>query len=184
MSENPDDRATRESIATFLPSPEAARAFAQFLTTLTDLRGPDNSVPPSDLPPQNTQVIPASPEQNRSRHVLLTDERLEQLSHQRTSGQTSHQRLLRAQATLRDGTLPFSKPGQAPQPSGQVSPRQRAQAEGGFADGAAPVGPKAPQLVPEAGRRKRSQLRPVAPAMPGQRPPLTPRPLSPKQSQS
>lgn len=168
------------------PSPEAATQAKRWMEVavlpwlpMVSQPAPDSSVPPSVQPQEQQLPTPAFPEQNRSRHVLLTDERLEQLSHQRTSGQTSHQRLLRAQTTLRDGTLPFSKPGQAPQPSGQASPRQRAQAEGGFADGALAVRPRvAPQLAPqlgrpkadgEAGQRKKSQLRPVPSSQPPSR---------------
>ena len=105
--------------------------------------------PTEPLPPP----IPASlePEPSRSRHVVLTPERQDQLYQQRQSGQTAHQRLLRAQTTLRDGVLPFSRPGQPPPPSGQSSPRQKAALEGGFADGA-----------PEPAPRRGSQLRLVA----------------------
>jgi hypothetical protein len=159
----------------FFPTPEAARVFAQFLTTLTGFREPEISVPLFDQSQESvnqSMPIQDSPEPAHSRHTVLTDERLEQLSRQREQGQTRHQRLLRAQTTLRDGVLPFSRPGEAPQPSGQPSPRQKAQQEGGFADGAAPVGPKAPQLGrpkadavgahPEVERRKRSRLRPAS----------------------
>jgi hypothetical protein len=158
------------------PTPEAARAFAQFLTTLTDLREPDNSVPPSGQSPESasqpsTPDSPA-PEPSQSRRVLLTDERLAELSAARESGSTRHQRIVRAQTMLRDGTLPFKQLSTAPSASGQASPRERAQREGGFADGAAPVEPKAPQLGrpkadavgahPEVERRKRSRLRPAS----------------------
>jgi hypothetical protein len=148
------------------PTPEAARVFAQFLTSQSQPLAPETSEPPSE------------PSQQRSHHVLLTDDRLEQLSNQRAQGLTAHQRLLRAQSSLRDGVLPFSKPGQAPQPTNQSSPRMRAQQEGGFADGGAvAVRPTAPQLRSpdlqpqadpvaahqEAGRRP-SKLRPVTPS--------------------
>ena len=95
--------------------------------------------------------IQDSPVLARSRHTVLTEERMDQIAQQRASGQSASRRLLRAQTALRDGVLPFSKPGQAPQPSGQPSPRIRAQAEGTFADGAQGV-------QPEAGRRP-SKLR-------------------------
>ena len=141
------------------PTPEAARAFAQFLTTLVNLHDPGTSGPPSGLFPDNHP--PASQEQElspaqlfRSRHTVLTPERQDQIFNQRQAGQGAHQRLLRAQTTLRDGVLPFSKPGQTPQPTGQPSPRQKAAAEGTFADGA-------PGVQPEAARR--SKLRPVVP---------------------
>lgn len=160
------------------PSPEAAAAFARFLTTLpqsSPLSSPPAGAisslpsepypetrPAADLdltanlpaPPSSTPPPPPAPPTTRSRHVLLTPERQDQLFNQRQSGQTAHQRLLRAQTTLRDGVLPFSRPGQPPPPSGQPSPRLRAQQEGGFADGA-------PGVWPEAERRGRSQLRPV-----------------------
>lgn len=142
------------------PSPEAAASFKaplEALLRLTNLLEPAIFVP---LSGQSPQSLPDSPEPYHSRHVLLTDERLEALSRQRESGQTRHQRLLRAQTALRDGALPFSKPGQqAPAPSGQPSPRIKAQAEGGFADGA-----------PEAGRKRKSQLKPVlSPSQPPSR---------------
>ena len=110
--------------------------------------GPTDSLPPP---------IPASlePEPSRSRHVVLTPERQDQLYQQRQSGQTAHQRLLRAQTTLRDGVLPFSRPGQPPPPSGQSSPRQKAALEGGFADGAPGVRPQRPGVEPGP---KRSRL--------------------------
>ena len=91
------------------PTPEAARAFAQFLTTLVNLLVPASSGQPSALEPQ-TQ--PDFQGQARSQHVVLTEERQEQLFNQRQNGQSAHSRLLRAQTTLRDGVLPFSKPGQ------------------------------------------------------------------------
>ena len=125
------------------PSPEAARAFHLFLQSLLA-----SSAPPFDPSPVSPQV---SPEPGRSRHVLLTPEREEQIFNQRQSHQTASQRILRAQVTLRDGVLPFSKPGQTPQPSGQPSPRQKAQQEGTFADG---------EGRPAAGK---SRLRPSSP---------------------
>jgi hypothetical protein len=141
------------------PSPETAGAFAQFLQVLLQLAVPVISLLPSapspDLAPQSP--TPASPEPARSRHTVLTDERLEALSNQRAQGMTAHQRLLRAQATLRDGVLPFRKLPSQPQPTGQPSPRQKAALEGGFADGSGDP--------PEAGRR-RSQLKRVQPVPP------------------
>jgi hypothetical protein len=110
--------------------------------------GPPSEPSPAMEPAQATEPI-------RSHHVVLTDERLDQLYQQRQSGQTSRQRLLRAQATLRDGVLPFSRPGaEPPPPSGQESPRMRAEREGGFADGEAP----------QPSARKGSRLRPAPPA--------------------
>jgi hypothetical protein len=149
------------------PSKASATTFAAFLATLlqpSPSEAPASdvvSVPPSELSPE---IMPAAgqgpildspePVSFRSRRIVLTPERQDQLFNQRQSGQTAHDRLLRAQTTLRDGVLPFSRPGQAPQPTGQPSPRQRAAAEGGFADGV-------PGVWPEAGRR--SRLRPVLP---------------------
>lgn len=138
-------------ILTF-PTADSATTFAAFLQTLLQSSSPEPAIfgLPSD-PLQET--LQDSQEPRRSQHTVLTDERLEHLSRQREQGSTMHQRLLRAQTTLRDGVLPFSKPGEAPQPTNQPSPRQRAQAEGGFADGE----------VPE----KKSRLRPVKqPAVP------------------
>jgi hypothetical protein len=109
------------------PSPEAARAFAQYLATLLQ-SGKGISVPPSESESP-------SQEPRRSQHVVLTPERQEQLFNQRQSGQSTHQRILRAQTTLRDGTLPFKQLSAAPLASGQTSPRVKAQSEGGFADG-------------------------------------------------
>jgi len=98
-----------------------------------------SSEPPSDqshFPLPSPTETKDSLEPSRSRHVVLTEERQEQLFNQQQQGMTAHQRVLRAQTTLRDGVLPFSKPGQqSPQPSGQPSPRQKAAQEGGFADG-------------------------------------------------
>lgn len=119
------------------PSPEAARAFAQFLTTLVNLPASATFGLPSDQS-QGPETLQDSPEPGRSRHVVLTEDRMDQIFNQRASGQASHQRLLRAQTTLRDGVLPFSKPGNVPSPSGQPSPRQKAQQEGTFADGGLP----------------------------------------------
>ena len=140
------------------PSPEAAKAFHLFLQSL--LQGPGSSELPSGLLPLLPPSPPDSPEQEpspaqlfRSHHVVLTEERQEQLFNQRQDGQTAHQRILRAQTTLRDGVLPFSKPGEVPRPTNQPSPRMR----GVFADGEpkatalpAPAGPTAPQLSPAA----------------------------------
>ena len=126
------------------PTPEAARAFAQFLTTLV-------SQSALEVPASVASSDPPS-EHQRSNHVLLTDDRLEQLSNQRAQGLTAHQRLLRAQSTLRDGVLPFSKPEQyTPVPTNQPSPRMRAQQEGGFADGA-PVVQRKTRLRPAASK--------------------------------
>ena len=142
------------------PTVDSATTFAAFLATLlqpTSLPANGTSEPLFGQPPvaesdQLSQMpTQVSPVQNRSRHTVLTDERLEALSNQRQNGMTAHQRLLRAQSTLRDGVLPFSKPGQAPQPTNQPSPRMRAQTEGTFADGSG--------VLPEAERRKRSQLK-------------------------
>ena len=149
------------------PTPDSATTFAAFLATLLQLspfEAPASdvaSVPPSGLSPEimpaeAPDLIQASPERVpfRSRRIVLTPERQDQIFNQRQSGQTARDRLLRAQTVLRDGVLPFSRPGQAPQPTGQPSPRQRAATEGGFADGV-------PGVWPEAGRR--SRLRPVLP---------------------
>ena len=106
--------------------------------------------------------------QQRSNHVLLTDDRLEQLSNQRAQGLTAHQRLLRAQSTLRDGVLPFSKPGQqAPQPTNQPSPRMRAQQEGGFADGESKATALRSAVPADGGVQRKTKLRPApAPSSP------------------
>jgi hypothetical protein len=141
------------------PSPEAARAFAQFLAILLPTSQPASAIsePPSDQSPlTDPSPTPASPEPAHSRHVVLTDERQEQLFNQRAAGLTQHQRLLRAQTTLRDGVLPFRALAQSPQPSGQESPRIRAQQEGGFADGRPEVKPARP-AVPGV---RQSKLRP------------------------
>ena len=138
------------------PTSEEAQTFARVLDLLFKMQisphEPAISGPPSESPQ------PDSPEPVRSHRVLLTPERQEQLFNQRQQGQSARQRIQNAQTTLRDGVLPFSKPGEAPRPTSQPSPRMR----GVFADGgAAPVGPKAPGVQPEVGRR--SKLRPVVP---------------------
>jgi hypothetical protein len=140
------------------PSEQAATAFATFLRSLmldrlaSATSSPASAPPDSDSGQSTSPSLPSPP--SRSQHTVLTEERQEALFNQRAEGQTQHQRLLRAQTTLRDGVLPFSRPGQSPPPSGQPSPRQRAAAEGGFADGSGEQ--------PEAARRAgRSRLRPV-----------------------
>jgi hypothetical protein len=147
------------------PTPEAARAFAQFLTTLVNLHDPGISVPPSGLFPEIPQVSQEpelSPAQLfRSRHTVLTPERQDQIFNQRQAGQGAHQRLLRAQTTLRDGVLPFSKPGSVPQPTGQPSPRQKAAAEGTFADGAPEGRALRPTVSADPVGPRRSRLRPA-----------------------
>jgi hypothetical protein len=112
------------------PTPEEAVTFAKVLELLFKM-----SV--SQTPNQSATPDPASDvsSEQRSQHTVLTDDRLEALFNQRQQGQTAHQRVLRAQTTLRDGVLPFSKPGEMPAPSGQPSPRQKAAQEGTFADG-------------------------------------------------
>ena len=194
----------RKLILTFLTA-DSATTFAAFLrqmfslaesslpadlSSTTALSGAqaDSAIssPPSEPSLETVQPPLVSPEPEllpqaafRSRHTVLTPERQDQLFNQRAAGMSANQRLLRAQTTLRDGVLPFSKPGQTPAPSGQPSPRQRAQTEGGFADGAPkapalrltvpadpalrttlssepPAGPKAPAEGP-----RRSRLRPV-----------------------
>ena len=124
------------------PTPEEAATFAKVLELLFKMSAAS----------QNAIPDPASDVSSgqRSQHTVLTDDRLEALFNQRQQGQTAHQRVLRAQTTLRDGVLPFSKPGEMPAPSGQPSPRQKAAQEGTFADGAAP----------------RSKLRPAASKQP------------------
>ena len=169
------------------PTVDSATTFAAFLATLlqpTSLPANGTFDPPSgQLPVAESDQLSqmptqASPEPGRSRHTVLTDERLDQLFNQRQNGMTAHQQLLRAQTTLRDGTLPFKQLSTAPPASGQPSPRMKAQQEGGFADGGAVAGrPIAPQLAvpadgavpPEAERRKRSQLKRSSP--PPSRPP-------------
>lgn len=137
-------------ILTF-PTADSATTFAAFLRSLFNLSpgaepaavsSPASGLLPVPLP----TPTPDSPEPVRSRHAVLTPERQDQLFNQRQQGETSHQRILRAQTVLRDGALPFRALQQAPRPSGQASPRMRAQAEGGFADGSGDL--------PEAGRRK------------------------------
>jgi hypothetical protein len=171
-------------------SDQAATAFAQFLSTLLTLPGcrPGREGPgqPSQAgqtaplasatssPPSapSLETMPArDPDQTSSqppslllsRHAVLTPERQDQLFLSRQSGQTAHQRLLRAQTTLRDGVLPFSRPGEPPPPSGQPSPRQRAAQQGGFADGSGEQ-PEAERLAARGlARRRGSRLRPVLP---------------------
>lgn len=134
------------------PTVESATTFAVFLGSLLQTSQPnESSVHPSE--DQQSLPTPDSLEPSRSRHVVLTPERQEQLFNQRQQGQSTRQRLLRAQTTLRDGVLPFSKPGQeAPQPSGQPSPRQKAALVGGFADG---------QVA-----QRRIKLKPLLPSLP------------------
>ena len=110
----------QEQLILTFPTEASATTFAAFLATL--LQTPNQSATPD----------PASDVSSgqRSRHTVLTDDRLEALFNQRQQGQTAHQRVLRAQTTLRDGVLPFSKPGEMPPPSGQPSPRQKAAAGG------------------------------------------------------
>ena len=135
------------------PSAASATTFALFLQSLLSPQGQEISSPLSEpLLPE----IPASPERApspvdlfRSRHTVLTPERQDQLAEQRANGMTERQRLLRAQTTLRDGVLPFSKPGEVPKPTGQLSPRMKAQVEGMFADGSAdPPAPAKSKLRP------------------------------------
>ncbi len=137
-----------------LPSPEAAQTFAQFLRSLLG-SGTSEPVSESSLGAAEAPSQPAS-QPSRSRHAVLTPERQEALYNQRAEGRTSRQRLLRAQTTLRDGVLPFSRPGDQPQPTGQPSPRIRAAQEGGFADGSG----EQPEAARRAGRQP-SRLRPV-----------------------
>lgn len=138
-------------ILTF-PTADSATTFAAFLSSLFQVSG--QPVPGNSEPPSTSQSIQDSPVPERSHHVVLTPEREEALFNQRQQGQTARQRVLRTQTTLRDGTLPFRALDEPPLPSGQVSPRQKAQAEGGFADGQ-------PGVLPEAERRRGSRLRPV-----------------------
>ena len=146
-------------ILTF-PSEASATTFSAFLRSLLS---PEHatSVPPSGLFPDNhppvSQEQELSPAQLfRSRHTVLTPERQDQIFNQRQAGQGAHQRLLRAQTTLRDGVLPFSKPGEMPPPSGQPSPRQKAAQEGTFADGAAPQGAGKSRLRPSSPQPSKS----------------------------
>jgi hypothetical protein len=175
------------------PTADSATTFAIFLQSLVTITSsPQPSQPASEISSQpsesspetkqaeapdpiaasSIQVFPEpkpSPDMplwpQRSRHTVLTPERQDQIANQRAAGMTTRQRLLRAQTTLRDGVLPFSRPGQTvPQPTGQPSPRQKAALEGGFADGAPevrrPLAPEARRpLVP--GPRQGSRLRPV-----------------------
>jgi len=90
---------------------------------------------PLNLPVESPPSEPSPEMGGKSRHVMLTPERQDQLTQQRLQGQTAHQRLVKAQTMLRDGTLPFKQLPEAPQPSSQPSPRIKAQQEGGFADG-------------------------------------------------
>ena len=138
-------------ILTF-PTEASATTFAAFLETL--LQTPNQI--PSQTP--NQPEVPASDVSSgqRSQHTVLTDDRLEALFNQRQQGQTAHQRVLRAQTTLRDGVLPFSKPGEMPAPSGQPSPRQKAAQEGTFADGAAPQGAGKSRLRPSSPQPSKS----------------------------
>jgi hypothetical protein len=139
------------------PSEASATTFAAFLQSLLQPSpAPGIFEPPSGQP---LETQPDSQEQTSSRRTVLTPERQEALFNQRQNGQSAHQRILRAQTTLKDGVLPFSKPGQAPQPSGQPSPRQRAAAEGTFADGVA-----VPQEV-----KAKSKLRPSQSSLPPSR---------------
>ena len=128
------------------PTPEEAATFAKVLELLFKM-----SVTNQSTTPDPASVVSSEPLSGRSQHTVLTDDRLEQLFNQRQQGQTAHQRVLRAQTTLRDGVLPFSKPGEMPAPSGQPSPRQKAAQEGTFADG---------EGHPAAGK---SRLRPSSP---------------------
>ena len=136
-------------ILTF-PTEASATTFAAFLATLLQT--------PSQTPSQNATPDPALDVSSgqRSQHTVLTDDRLEALFNQRQQGQTAHQRVLRAQTTLRDGVLPFSKPGEMPAPSGQPSPRQKAAQEGTFADGAAPQGAGKSRLRPSSPQPSKS----------------------------
>ena len=139
------------------PTPDSATTFATFLQSLlTVTASPQLSQPgaaissppfesplgiklaPGQPPTQGSPELKPSllPDQpQRLPHTVLTPERQDAIANQRANGLTTHQRLLRAQTTLRDGVLPFSRPGQAPPPTGQPSPRQKAALEGGFADG-------------------------------------------------
>ena len=119
------------------PTTDSAKTFAAFLRSLLNLQGPETSSPPSEPLQAQDSLAP-----QRSRHTVLTPERMDQIAEQRASGQSANQRILRAQTQLRDGVLPFSKPGAVPPPSGQPSPRILAQQQGRFADGA----PKEPAL--------------------------------------
>ena len=136
------------------PTEQAAASFKGYLETLLALTALLQTPNPNAAPDPASDVSSGQ----RSQHTVLTDDRLEALFNQRQQGQTAHQRVLRAQTTLRDGVLPFSKPGEMPAPSGQPSPRQKAAQEGGFADGA--TGPGSVAGHPAAGK---SRLRPAFP---------------------
>ena len=158
----------RKLILTF-PTPDSATTFATFLQSLFQISQPGTAIssPPFESSPEIKSALDQPPTQGspepepsllpdqpqRLPHTVLTPERQDAIANQRSQGLTTHQRLLRAQTTLRDGVLPFSRPGEQPPPSGQPSPRQKAQQEGGFADGQ-------PGVKPEEGRR--SRLRPVS----------------------
>jgi hypothetical protein len=153
------------------PTSEEATTFAKVLELLFRMQnqsatGPGpvgSSEPPSESP------LPDFQEPVRSHHVVLTEERQEQLFNQRAQGLSAHQRILRAQTTLRDGVLPFSKPGQTPVPTSQPSPRMK----GVFAGEPqrspdplqatalpAPVGPDPQPSVPAAPRKTKLQRSP------------------------
>jgi hypothetical protein len=161
---------------------QQAISFKNYLETLmalvkvANLLEPGTSAPSSELlqgssqqPPSPPTAPPLPSDPPHSRHTVLTPERQDALARQRELGLTSRQRLLRAQTTLRDGTLPFSRPtDQPPPPSSQESPRIRAARQGGFADGAPAAGPIARPAArladqPEQARRG-SRLRPVPPS--------------------
>ena len=150
------------------PTPDSATTFAAFLQSLFQISPLDPAIssPPFESFPE-TKSVPVQPPTLASLelvpsllpdqpqclpHTVLTSERQDAIANQRSQGLTTHQRLLRAQTTLRDGVLSFSRPGEQPPPSGQPSPRQKAALEGGFADGQ-------PGVRPEEGRR--SRLKPV-----------------------
>ena len=168
------EQSSNKLILTF-PTADSATIFANFLQSLLTVTASPQSSPlalASSSPPSGSSPelpSPDFPELARSRRTVLTEERQEALFNQRQAGMSANQRLLRAQATLRDGVLPFSKPGETPRSSGQLSPRIKAQQEGTFADGApAPVGPKAwPKAdgdgLPEA-RTSRLRIRPAQPS--------------------
>jgi hypothetical protein len=183
------EQSSNKLILTF-PTVDSATIFANFLQSLltvtaSPLRSPDpqQSSPPapaiSSPPSGSSPELPSPdfPELARSRRTVLTEERQEALFNQRQAGMSANQRLLRAQATLRDGVLPFSKPGETPRSSGQLSPRIKAQQEGTFADGepkATALRPKAdggPKARPKAdgdglpeARTSRLRIRPVQPS--------------------
>jgi hypothetical protein len=151
-------------ILTF-PTADSATTFANFLQSLFRISPLDpaissppfepslespGEIPVLDSPELESSLFPDQPQ--RLPHTVLTPERQDAIASQRANGLTTHQRLLRAQTTLRDGVLPFSRPGQAPPPTGQPSPRIKAQQEGTFADGVVPL---------EAERK--GKLRPIFP---------------------